>query len=326
MKTLRSVLAAALALSLSLPAIAGPPPSRATKVEFDKAQALFEKAKAMLKKGKLDDALEGFHKSYDVVASPISRLYIARCLAALGHDLEAHRELSDVVHEASLEAKKEAKYDETRQAAESERAELASKVAVVVVRVDPSLAGEVTVGGVARPRDRLADGWAMPAGQLEVVLTSPGARDARKVTVALGERREVVFGKVEAAAPPPAVVADDGAARRRKLRVGGWVAGAIGAVGLGVFAIEGSRARSRYDELKDECGGGPCPPERASDVSAGRRDAKLANVGLAVGVIGVGAGVTMLMLGRDPKPGEARGPTVRVAGGPGSISIQGSFQ
>lgn len=328
MKTLRSVLAAAFALGLSLQAAAGPPPSKATKAEFDKAQGLFEKAKAQLQKGKLDDALAGFHRSYSVVASPISRLFAARCLAALGRELDAHRELTEVVFEARSEAQKDPKYDETRQAAESERAELASKVAVVAVRVDPSLGGDVTIGGVARPRERLADGWAVPAGSVEVALSTPGKRDARTVTVALGERRDVTFGKAEApaAAAPVVTAVDDGAARRRKLRLGGWVAGAVGVVGLGVFAVEGSRARSRYNDLKDECGGGPCPADRASDVSAGRRDATIANVGLAVGAIGVGAGVTMLVLGRDPKPGEARGPTVSVAGGPGSISIRGSFR
>lgn len=328
MKRLRPVLVATFALALSMSASAGPPPSKATKAEFDKAQGLFEKAKEQLQKGKLDDAMAGFHKSYAVVASPISRLFVARCLAALGRDLDAYRELSDVIAEAKVEGAKDPKYLETKQAAETERAELAPKVAVVVVRVDdPALTGDVTIAGAPRPRERLAEGWAVQPGSVEVVLTAAGKRDAKTVSVALGERKEVVFGAAEAPiAAAPQQITDEGAAKRRSLRIGGWVAGAVGVVGLGVFAVQGSRARSRYDELKDECGGGPCPADRASDVSAGRRDAKIANIGLAVGAIGVGAGVTMLVLGREPKGREARAGTLSIAGGPGSISIQGSFR
>ncbi|MCC6647391.1 MAG: hypothetical protein IT374_17685 [Polyangiaceae bacterium] len=328
MKRLPSIVVAALALSLSHPAAAGPPPSKASRAEFQKAQGLFDKAKALLEKGKVEEALAGFHKSYDVVASPISRLFVARCLAALGRELDAHRELTEVTFDARAEAAKDVKYDETRQAAEAERAELAPKVAIVDVRLqDAALTGEVTIGGTARPRDRLTAGWAVPPGVVEVALSTPRGRDARSVTVALGERREVVFGGAAAAvAPPPAPVADDGASTRKKLRVGGWVAGAVGAVGLGVFALEGSRARSRYDQLKDDCAGGPCPTDRASDVSAGRRDARIANIGLAVGAIGVGAGVTLLVLGREPKAGHAGSPRVTVAGGLGGVSVQGRFQ
>lgn len=328
MKTTRSVLAAAFAFGLSLSAFAGPPPSKATKAEFDKAQTLFEKAKELLQKGKIDDAMAGFNKSYGVVASPISRLFVARCLAALGRNVDAHRELSEVIAEARVEGAKDSKYQETLHAAESERAELGAHVAIVVVKVeDPAVTGDATIGGVARPKDRWAEGYAMPPGAVEVAFTSGGKREVQTVSVAVGEKREVVFAKLAA---PPAVVSapvtDDSAERRKKLRVGAYVAGAVGVVGLGVFAVEGASARSRYNDLKAECGGGPCPADRAGDVSDGRRTAKIANIGLAVGAIGVGAGVTMFVLSREPKHGETGGTRVQVAGAPGMVSIQGSFR
>lgn len=324
----RVISAAALALSLASTSWAGPPPSRASKPEFEKAQALFDKAKDLLQKGKLQEAEQTFHKSYEVVASPISLLFEARCLATMGKPLEAHRMMTDVIHEAKAEAAKDPKYQETAQAAETERNELASQVALVVVRIeDPAATGEVTIGGMARPGPRATDVFAVSPGPVEIVFArSNGTRETKSATAVVGQRVEIVVAAVPKAepvkAPPPPV--DDGEARRKNLRIGAYVAGGIAVVGFGLFAFEGSKSKSRYDDLKAACNGGPCPPDRADEVSSGRKEQKLANIGLAVGVVGAAAGATLFVLSRPPKREQAG--RVELLAGPGAVGLKGTFR
>ena len=101
-----------------------------------------------------------------------------------------------------------------------------------------------------------------------------------------------------------------------------YVAGGVGAAGLLTFGIFGALAASKYSTLKDECGGRPCPESRRSDVESGQSSQTIANIGLAVGVIGVAAGVTLFVLSKPKKPTE--GVTQAVVG-PSFVGLAGSF-
>jgi hypothetical protein len=94
-----------------------------------------------------------------------------------------------------------------------------------------------------------------------------------------------------ATAPTPQ---DDGAG----LRTAGYVAGGVGIVGLALFFIAGLSAKSAYDRLDEACGGSPCAGDsHQSDIDAGRMWQTAANIGLATGLVGVGTGVTLIVLG-----------------------------
>jgi hypothetical protein len=62
------------------------------------------------------------------------------------------------------------------------------------------------------------------------------------------------------------------------------------------FAIFGSLARSTYDDLQTVCGGGPCPANKADEISSGKTYQTVANVGLALGILGVASGATLFVL------------------------------
>lgn len=80
------------------------------------------------------------------------------------------------------------------------------------------------------------------------------------------------------------------------MRLGAYVAGGVGVLGLATFAIFGAMASSTYNDLNHACGSGPCPSSKSSEISSGKTDETFANVGLVIGALGVGAGVTLFVL------------------------------
>jgi hypothetical protein len=81
--------------------------------------------------------------------------------------------------------------------------------------------------------------------------------------------------------------------------------------------------KSTYDDLKSTCQSGPCPPSRADDIAKGRSQETIANVGLAIGLVGVAAGVVLYLTSIPPKaPASARAGIV-VA--PGFVGVRGSL-
>ena len=123
-----------------------------------------------------------------------------------------------------------------------------------------------------------------------MVVSSGGAEVARQsVTLATADRKTLVIDARPRAPEPPApeetreppvVVVDTS---HRGLRTAAYVAGSVGVVGLATFAVFGALEKSTYNDLQSACQGGPCPPEKASDISTGRSRQTIANVGLAAG-------------------------------------------
>lgn len=119
------------------------------------------------------------------------------------------------------------------------------------------------------------------------------------------------------AAPPP----DDGAG----LRTVGFVAGGVGLAGLVLFAIAGLGAKSAYDKLDTDCGSTPCTDEaHRSDIEGGRMLQTTANLGLALGLTGLGVGATLLVLG-SRSPLEKREPSASASANGAMITYGGQF-
>jgi serine/threonine-protein kinase len=82
--------------------------------------------------------------------------------------------------------------------------------------------------------------------------------------------------------------------------------GAVGLVGLGVGTFFGLRAISRSNDANERCPETRCKDPGVVDLSKdASRDATISNVGLVIGVLGLGAGVGLLLLGPEEK-GPAR--------------------
>jgi hypothetical protein len=100
------------------------------------------------------------------------------------------------------------------------------------------------------------------------------------------------------------------------------VAGGVGAAGLITAVVAGAMAQSTYGDLGSTCHNGACPASKAGEISSGKSQETIANVGLVVGLLGIGTGAVLFFVG---KPSAPSGTAAVLAIGPGSIAVQGMW-
>ncbi|WP_437571760.1 tetratricopeptide repeat protein [Sorangium sp. So ce542] len=305
----------------------------------EKAQSLFKKGAALYEGKRYALALEQFRASYAAVASPNSRLYIARCLADLGEHTEAYLEFDQVAAEAAARAATEPRYAQTEQTAQLERDELARKIALVTVAVArPDAAISVSIAGKDVPRERWGKPFPVKPGKTEVVLRTRTTSIPQTLDLSAGEAKTV---KLDPEEPGQAGAADGGPAlldegpslpeeapsARAYLRPYAYAAGGVGVAGLAVFTVAGLMANSTYSDLAESCRG-PCPIERKDDVDAGKAQQTVANVGVVVGALGLVAGTTLLVLsltGGSAGEPQRNAASTQLLVGPGFAGLRGTF-
>lgn len=340
MRTTRPSKFVALATALHLalvPALAsavGVSPGSATPVQREQAQAKFVKGKDHLAKKQYAEALAEFRGSLEIVASPNARLFVARTLRDMGKIVEAYVEFGRTEVEAKELAAQDVRYQKTAEAAAAERKEIEPQLAFVTVTIKgASDATTLKIGGEEVKRA----GWNEPApivpGSAEVVVETPGKPTVRRmVTLPAGGKTAVdvdaetgvATGGALVTAPTPEkpaepVKKDEGGGDYRTYA---YVAGGVGAAGLITFGVFGALAASRYSDLKDACGGKPCPESKRSDVEGGQTRQTIANIGLVVGLVGVATGVTLFVLSKPKSPSEG---TTQAVVGPSFVGLSGTF-
>ncbi len=121
-------LALVLALSItSLTPTALVAQGKSTSAETKAAGEKFKQAQKKFEKKDYAAALELAQAALETTGSPNARLYVARCLRELGRLDEAHEEMQRTHREALEAAKKDAKYEATRDSAAAELALLDQK-------------------------------------------------------------------------------------------------------------------------------------------------------------------------------------------------------
>lgn len=325
----RAVCACALILVPSVAYAAGAP----GQDEKAGAQKTFEAGTKLYDAHRYKEALTALRASYQILSSPNSHLMVARCLRELGKNREAYQEFLAVADEAR---EKGDKYAAAGTAATEEGDEVKQRLGFVTVHVTGSQEG-VTVAIGDQPIDAATIGAPVPVepGTLVVSAKAADGSSARaEVTLAAGASETVELqlvppSKDEPPPPPPPeppkVVVDTGG-KGAPLRTWAYVAGGAGVVGLATFAIFGSMANSKYNDLNDACHGGPCGPGHEDDISSGKTDQLIANVGLGVGIVGLGVGTALFFIsGKSDKTEAPSATNVRVNLGVRSVAVQGMF-
>ncbi|MBX3251131.1 MAG: tetratricopeptide repeat protein [Myxococcales bacterium] len=109
------------------------------------------------------------------------------------------------------------------------------------------------------------------------------------------------------------------------LRLGGVIGLSVGALGLGATAIFGALALSEDAALRDGCGANAsCTADevrRANDL------ARVADIGLIIGLVGIAVGTTLLVLGLRKRRADLARATITPFAGlrTGGLSLQGWF-
>jgi hypothetical protein len=336
------MMAASLAVSFawfSAAQAAGVAVHEANKDQRQAALKAFQDADKLYDTKRYEEALTAFRASYDIVASPNSRLMIGRALKELGRLDEAYQELLGTIADAEAAAAKDAKYADTAKAARDEMAGIEARVAVLTIRLVGAPEGaNVSVGG--KPVASLDRPVVVQPGAVVIVAAAPGRSEARReLELAAGSKSEVELELAPAAAaselPPPPVGPEPEPATATldsstPLRTWAYVAGGVGVLGLATFGVFGALNNSKFKDIESGCPDDRCAEDRSDEIDSGRRYQMIANVGLIAGVVGLGAGATLFILssGGEERQASRRDRPAKalwLGVSPGSVELGGRF-
>jgi hypothetical protein len=318
---------AALALLCwaELAVAAGATAADATKEQWAAAQTTFKVGDDLYDAGRYTEAVTAYRASYEIVASPNSRLMIARALREQGKLIDAHLEFRATLDEARASAAADGKYEGTVSAATTEKAALEAQLARVLLKFagEPELA-KLSVGGrQLAPADAAEPIFVMP-GEISVIAHTRDGRQAQsQVELTAGAQQTLLLQFPAPASrqrPPPAAPPKLDSASD-PLRTLSYVAGGVGAVGLIAFGVFGVLNNGTHADLEQRCAGDRCDPAEQDDIDAGRRYQLLANIGLAVGVLGLGTGATLFVVSAPTERQSAWSVDVS----PASLRLKGRF-
>jgi hypothetical protein len=324
---------------------AGSDPTTATPPQKQEAQDHFSKAHDLFERKQFSQALDEARASWGVVASPNARILMARCLRESGRLAEAYREYSATIDDANALATKEARYADTAKAAKDERTAVEPAIAMLTVQVDYATDDtRVIVAGQPLARDAWSTAQPENPGTLDIVVEVGGKEVARQApSVAAGDKKTVHFDAhltPAAVAPAPldksdepdldkeakAEVAPTPPRAGNGLRTSAYVVGGVGAAGLLVFGIFGAMDDSTFSGLQNACLHNACPPSKSSDISTGKTQQLVANIGLGVGIAGVAAGATLFVISLRAKSSASKSDaTTSLVVSPSFIGLRGAL-
>lgn len=307
-------------------------------------RALFQQGRALYDAQLWDQALAAFRQSMASLPSPNTRLYMGRCLRALGRYGEAWGELSRAATEANARRATEPRFTPTAESATAEALALTDRIAYVVVEVPNAPAGTtVTLNGRVLSGDEFGTLLAVDGTTASVEALAPGVvpyRGSSQVSAGRQARFVVRFGAPDApvstseAQPMVTLVQSDanhGAATGSWWSTGRAVGVATIGVGvaLGIMgAVTAVVASNTEDELLAMCPRGTCQPgatrEQVSLVQDGNTWVTVTNaLWISGGVLAAAGLVTTLVSGG--KSDEVFAPTLAVGEGGAMVGVRGRF-
>ncbi len=307
---------------------AGVDPAVATAVQREQAQSRYVRGKKKFDDNDYPGALEEFHASLEIVASPNARLYAARALQKMGRLVEAYAEFGRTAVEAKEHEHEDGRYAKAGDAAAAERKLLIGKLGFVDIKVsNANDETRLTVGGV----DVKPAAWQEPLpvmpGDVDVEVDTPNIAPVRShAHVAAGAHVALTLDAgasgVTANAPALAETSPDAKSSMKWALPATIAAGGVAVAGLITFTVAGALSLGTYSSLKGFCGTAACPPSKASDVSRGQTQQAVANVGLGIAIVGVvatGVFFTLYLTSKD-----AHAPTA-VYVSPNEVGVRGTF-
>jgi hypothetical protein len=289
------------------------PAGGATTLESSEAKAQFANAQKLFKADRFAEALPLFVQLDEATQSPNARLYAAYCLQRLGRNVDAYAAFTAVVKE--IDEHPEPRYAQVKEAAVAQLAVLNAHLAKIVVSPnDVPFAASVTIDGKTVDHKDLGTSIVVEPGKHRVDLFGTGVLPTgRDVSVDGGELKTVTFSSKQAAEalaasepvnqPSAPSASDDHSSSDggQTMRTVGLVAGATGVAGIAVFAVTGLMLKSKVQDLEAQCPNGCTDADHLGQVDRARALQTTANVGLVVGLVGIGVGTTLFVLGQSKR-------------------------
>ncbi len=273
------------------------------------AEALFVEGRQLLRSGQTQLACDKLEASQRLDAGMGTLFHLADCYERLGRTASAWASFLEL----AAWARKELRSDR-EQVARERAADLEPRLSHLIVAVPET--SRVDGLTIKRGTSQLYPAsWDSPLpvdpGTIRITAEAPGHRvwvgqivvppDGKSVTIQVPflERQRPLGGAQGAttatATPAPDSGLDSGPSPWSSGTTWGWVAGGVGAVGVGLGSYFGLRAFAQMNESDSECKDG-CSPRGAKLADRARTSADLSTAAFAVGVAGLAAGVYLLLV------------------------------
>jgi hypothetical protein len=305
------------------------------------ARELASQAAEAFQKGDYQRAQDLYHRAYALLPAPTLSLREARALEKLGKLVEAVEAYVRTTR-TLLDADAPQAFRQAVQSAEEELAKLrprVPKLEIVLEGADASVT-QVTLDGKVLKSALIGVAQPVNPGTHEIEGVTQGKSGKTSIKISEGVTKSVTLTLTddpnavspEPAEPEPApgaatpVVDSDSTADAGggfPHATLGWVSLGVGAAGLGVGVVTGLMATSRHASAEDGCPNGKCPAgsQAADDLDAFRTLRTVSTIGYAVGVVGVAAGVTLLLTAPSKPESAHVAPYI----GPASAGVAGRF-
>lgn len=258
------------------------------------AKVLFDQGKTLFAEGKYGEACAKLEASFKLSALSSTRGLLGACYEKVGKLASAWAAYRDSAAIADRQGNAE-----RAQVARTKAEELRPKLAELSIDASAiaSIKGaEVAIDGVVQPKEALNTPLPLDGGPHVITADGLGWKKwEATLDIADGEKhRTVVPGLVE---DPGEIEAQNAAVPMSPRRKRGLIIGGVGVGVLGVGAAFGILAKIHWGS--SGCEGDVCPSLAAQDkADRAATYANVATVVSAVGLIGVGVGLTILFTGK----------------------------
>jgi hypothetical protein len=299
------------------------------------AEALFNEGRSLVASGKYADACPKFEASQTLDPGLGTLLNLAECYEKLGKTASAWAEYKEAIPLARASGSK------VRQDLATERAAaLESRLAMLTIRAmggtEDTTGLEVRRDGVPVQPAEFGSPIPVDPGPHTIEAVAPGKQrwastlqitDAAKFAVdvpkLLALAPAVVSPIPEAPKPvePPPLEQGEHSSNGSTQRTAAIVVGAVGVVGVGIGAVFGLGASSKWSDAKSKCTAYPygCSPAALDAKSSAESKASAATVAFIVGGAAI-AGAAVLWFSAGPSQEK-----VALGVGPGAAFVRGSF-
>ncbi len=294
------------------------------------------------------EAVDKFRESYNIVASPNSRLMLGRALIKVNKPLDAYKEFEETIAQATDLAAKQAKYQKTADAARKELDDI--KVELAFITVIPGT--EVSIGG-----HKLSDAdWGKPLavmpGKVIVEITATDGRIRKKrIRLEPGITRVLTADLTSAAGYSNLGEAKDDSDKEEKeqkseeassrssssssggldRRTVAYISGGIGVAGLagGIGMLVAGSAI--YGDPKANCNKGStgnlCSKVALDNAQGKGQYQGFGYAAIGVGVVGLGVGLYLILTDNSSSSTASAAAPNRTAlqMGPGSLTLLRTF-
>lgn len=285
----------------------------ATAQQHDEvAQGLFDRGREAMRDADYERACQLFRDSDQLEPAVGAKLNLADCEERRGRLATAWQLFRRVV--SSLPAG-----DDRVTIARNRAAALEARVSKLTVTLAAAAPAATTIGvdGVPLPAIKIGVPLVLDPGEHEIVAFALGrlAR-SRRIRLEQGENRSLELAPGGADTTRSTAVGSNETSSGAEKRTLGFVAGGVGAASLGLAAITGAMVLGKKSTVDDHCDAQRrCDSSGASAAQDGRTLQTLTNIGLVLGVLGLGAGAYLILASDHADGAQTRVAFAPTAGG-----------